>query len=202
MSGKTSDMPGRTFGEWLVLSVIKNSHPAHCLALCSCGNRRRVNAFSLRRGTSTRCGSCGNKTHGKHTTRTYTTWRCMHGRVRGKVGNYEHVDICSRWSSFENFLADMGERPEGRTLDRIDSEKGYSPTNCRWATRVQQNRNRRPNKSCASGVVGVRQTPSKKKWIARIRVREKLHYLGTFDTIEEAAAARKAGVDKYWGDER
>jgi len=50
--------------------------------------------------------------------------------------------------------------------------------------------------------VGVRQTPSKKKWIARIRVREKLHYLGTFDTIEEAAAARKAGVDKYWGDER
>lgn len=53
------------------------------------------------------------------------------------------VTVCERWHDFRNFLYDMGERPQGKTIDRIDGSKGYEPGNCRWATRAQQNANRR-----------------------------------------------------------
>jgi hypothetical protein len=80
---------------------------------------------------------------------TYHSWQAMLARCR-----YEHRDaerkyagrgigVCERWAVFENFLADMGERPAGMTLDRADNNKGYEPGNCRWASPVDQARNRR-----------------------------------------------------------
>jgi len=88
--------------------------------------------------------------HGMYRTPTYRSWdgmkqRCLNPKATGyaRYGG-AGVTVCDRWLSFENFLADMGARPEGTTLDRINPTLGYEPGNCRWATRSEQNRNR-PN---------------------------------------------------------
>lgn len=79
----------------------------------------------------------------------YRIWKGMRARCyspcNASMGNYQKngIKVCERWSSFANFYADMGSRPEGYTLDRIDCDKGYSPDNCRWATWSTQSKNRK-----------------------------------------------------------
>lgn len=77
---------------------------------------------------------------------TYKTWQSMKYRCARRSGYVDRgITVCERWrDSFENFLADMGERPPGLTLDRIDNNGDYEPGNCRWATGSQQQRNKRP----------------------------------------------------------
>lgn len=85
--------------------------------------------------------------HGMHGTPTYVSWiemrrRCS-GKRKGKIGrNYAGVTYDERWNDFVNFFEDMGKRPIGMTLDRIDRSKPYGPNNCRWATSLAQNINR------------------------------------------------------------
>lgn len=82
----------------------------------------------------------------------YATWKSMRQRCNDpNSSSYPRyggrgIQVCSRWDDFQTFLADMGERPEGKTLDRIDNDGGYEPSNCRWATRSQQEKNKRPYK--------------------------------------------------------
>lgn len=79
----------------------------------------------------------------------YQTWQGMRSRCRNpkyrQWNDYggRGIDVCDRWNDFQTFAADMGERPPGHSLDRIDNDKGYSPQNCRWATRKEQQRNQR-----------------------------------------------------------
>lgn len=97
-------------------------------------------------------------TRGMKYSPTYHSWQAMHQRVRYKRHNsdsYAAVSVCDRWESFDNFLADMGERPNRATLERKDNKRGYEPGNCIWATPTQQARNRRNAKLTFDSTVGV-----------------------------------------------
>lgn len=83
-----------------------------------------------------------NTTHGMHGTPEYQAWESMHSRCRRHPHYLKRgIRVCAEWSCFENFYADMGRRPEGGTLDRVENDKDYSPGNCRWASRTEQARN-------------------------------------------------------------
>jgi hypothetical protein len=90
----------------------------------------------------------GNTKHGHNTRKksspTHNSWCSMKRRCKSKSGYFDRgIDMCDRWQVFENFLFDMGERPIGMTLGRIDNNKGYFLDNCRWENNHQQNTNRR-----------------------------------------------------------
>ena len=91
----------------------------------------------------------GKPTHGQSKTLTYRIWASMIQRcVNPKCPEYENyggrgIEVCPLWMTFRDFLADMGEKPHGLTLGRINNERGYSPRNCRWETYSEQNKNRR-----------------------------------------------------------
>lgn len=132
-------------------SYIKN-RDIYWNTLCHCGKFSSINGAALRSGNTKSCG-CLNKLnikkiatrHGQCGSRTYVSWQCMLSRCRyatrhnSKYYKEKGITICDRWlNSFKNFLEDMGERPKNKTLDRIDSSKGYFKENCRWATSSEQ----------------------------------------------------------------
>lgn len=127
---------------------------------CDCGARLIVAAKSLLGGNTRSCGCLklealrSRSTRHGHSKRrlrtpTYHSWMAMMMRCRQpSAQNYQRyggrgITVCERWLSFENFLADMGERPPGMTLDRRDSSLGYEPGNVRWTTAVEQGRHTR-----------------------------------------------------------
>jgi hypothetical protein len=124
--------------------------------LCECGNITNVMLNKLRNNSTKSCG-CYQKekatTHGLHKHSLYKTWnnmihRCYHSNhIHYKYYGGRGIKICDRWlNSFQNFLIDMGERPEGTTLDRKNNDGNYEPSNCRWATPKEQIKNRRKYK--------------------------------------------------------
>lgn len=160
-------MTGQVFGKLTVLKRIQNkngSTNARWLVKCICGNRIKVCGSDLRAGRIRGVFGCGCsrsefvsnfwKRHGHAKngkwTSTYRSWNGMRTRCNNPNSHdYEYyggrgIKVCKRWSKYESFLEDMGERPDGMTLDRRDNGRSYTPSNCRWATHSEQNRNQRP----------------------------------------------------------
>jgi hypothetical protein len=124
-------------------------------------------------------------------------WKNMLARTTNtKRHDYERyggrgITVCDRWvDSFKNFLEDMGERPVGMTLDRVDNDGNYEPDNCRWADIITQNVNQRTRKDNKSGYRGVSWDKSTSKWVPQIRCGDKKLYLGLFTDPIEAAYVR------------
>ena len=149
------DETGKRYGHWTVLGFVGKGK---WLCRCDCGRECEVFGMNLRGHKSSQCWRCQRNlriTHGNSRnyskSPTYSTWCAMLNRCYCKNTRYYKyygaigVKVCERWmgvKGFENFLSDMGERPDNLTIDRFPNPSGdYEPGNCRWATRKQQRHN-------------------------------------------------------------
>ena len=153
------------FGNWLVLEVAPKRHTKekrYYICKCDCGTKKRVSGYHLRNKRTLCCSDCRNKKLREQTgslnssfkhgfakknkpSSTYKIWvgiltRCYNSKV--KIYKYyggRGITLCDEWRDFTNFHTDMGDRPEGLQLDRIDNSKGYFKDNCRWVTARENN---------------------------------------------------------------
>jgi len=153
---------GIKVGRWTTLAAFG----VNTFCVCDCGSFGLIRTGNLRNGVTASCGCLKRENFlkavvihghsriksngGLRVSQTYTVWQGIHARCTNPkhIGykNYggRGISVCGRWDKFENFLADMGEKPEGLSIDRKDNDGNYEPRNCRWATRLEQRHNSRP----------------------------------------------------------
>lgn len=217
MGATIVDITGETFGRVQVIGCIgvnpiKRDRKLHWICVCSCGTTFRAVGTELKSGNIKSCGCLKSEVsrglllkHGGYQSPSHWSWTAMKSRCYKKsdVGYHNYggrgITVCPEWlNDFGRFLEDMGERPDGTSLDRIDSNGDYCKDNCRWASREIQSFNRRKSTNNTSGRTGVCHN-KQGKWKARIHIEGKPTHLGSYETFEEACAAREEAELKYYG---
>ncbi len=150
---KFRDLTGDKFGRWTVIKwEYKKYAEQFWLCKCECGVEKIVIGGTLKTGKSKSCGCYSadvTRTHGMEGTIIYNTWAQMLARCRNvKHKEYKNygmrgISVCDSWLNFKNFYADMGDKPDGMSLDRINNDGNYEQSNCKWSTQKEQIRNRR-----------------------------------------------------------
>lgn len=206
------------------LLILKFSHKIkytpYYLCKCDCGNLKEVNLHSLMHGDTRSCGCLRKnqknayKIKAKTRNPTYSCWKAMQERIcittHSNYKNYggRGIKICDRWSGkngFENFVSDMGPRPsKNHSIDRINNDGNYEPSNCRWATNKEQSRNKRTNIIITfdnktqtlmewSKELGISHRTLLNRWRYGQPI-ERLFFKGT---LSKKHWKRKAGVPRY-----
>jgi hypothetical protein len=157
MKKDCSSLIGKRFGrlEVIGLDSVDKGNNRRWLCKCDCGKEKVVLGVHLKDGTTQSCTclrkelkSFWNVTHGQSQKRTYGIWDGMRRRCQDpKNPQYKYygakgIKVCDKWQKFAGFFDDMGERPKGLTIERIDSKGNYEKSNCKWATMTENLRNR------------------------------------------------------------
>lgn len=214
---KRINLVGSTFGRLTVVSLSGyHNGQARWLCRCECGNERINGSANLRNGRVVSCGCFSRERigiaatrHGYFGTPTYNSWAGMKGRCNNprnhKYPDYggRGISVCERWmKSFENFLKDMGEKPFGKTIDRINNNGNYEPANCRWSTPKQQVDNRRPSKTIArfaiNGFFGSIPEIADRHFVSKSWLSQKVHREGKAieQALSECIAKRRVHMRK------
>jgi hypothetical protein len=182
------DLTGNRVG---LLTVIcfdgaRNGH-RYWTCQCVCGMAVVRSTQQLKRARTNSCG-CARRKVGRSTD-TYSTWgsmmqRCTNPkRVDYPLYGGRGIGVCERWLSFDNFLADLGEKPAGTSIERIDNDRGYEPGNVRWATPVEQSQNRRSTRLTIDQVREIRTRRSAGESYSSLS-----HHFGVSQTLVRYAA--------------
>lgn len=207
---RIKNLVGNKYGKLKVIKFNgKNKHNKSIwLCKCDCGKEIVCIGGDLTRGHTTSCG-CSRIKHNLRDTRLYSIWSSMKNRCNSKNNTkYSYyggsgITVCKEWSkSFTDFYewAINNGYSDDLTLDRINPNGNYEPSNCRWANKTIQALNTKLDKRSTTGYTGVYLEKRTNKYIARITVNKKYIHLGTFSSKEEAIDARRKAEIEYFKD--
>lgn len=210
------DLTGKKFHRLTVEERMKNNKHGQAMwkCLCECGNYTIVNTNELNSGGTKSCGCYfrerakeANTKHNLSKTKLYRRWALMISRCtnpnssRYRFYGAKGITVCDEWrkdfKSFNDWSIANGYKEE-LTLDRIDPTGNYEPNNCRWTNYQVQHINKGMHTRNTSGHKGVSYKKRLNKWEVLIQVNKKTIYLGVYENIEDAVAARKAAEEKYF----